>query len=273
MEEKARRIRCLKEEVKEAIFHRSMFLATSMHRVERGSFMKKVLMVLGLVFVMALTSTALADYTSGDDLGNAGIGSAIVITKSATIRSKPSFQGKKVVSVEGESELLVLGNFEGNWAEVQYSKKGKTYTGWINQNYIVSNYLTLTLRKSNVPAYCAPSRDTKIVGSLPKYTELNVIGMWDDFYIVSLRNASAFIHKDAGLWTSVEINEMLSSSSNGHTTCETTLRTGPGEDWPEADTCKANANLAVSNVFEDSEWYFVIYDGKPAYAQKADVAI
>ena len=88
--------------------------------------------------------------------------------------------------------MLVLGRFENNWAEVQYAKNGKKYTGWINQNYIVSNYLTLTLRKSNVPAYCAPSRETKIVGSLPKYTQLIVIGMWDDFYIVSLRNASAW---------------------------------------------------------------------------------
>lgn len=49
----------------------------SMYKVERGSSMKKVLMVLGLVLVMTLTSTALADYTSGDDLGNAGIGSAM----------------------------------------------------------------------------------------------------------------------------------------------------------------------------------------------------
>lgn len=237
--------------------------------------MRRIAWVLLVLCLVLNCGCALASgsYTGGDDLGNAGIGSAVVITKSATIRSKPSYQGKKVVSVEGESELLVLGRFEGNWAEVQCTKKGKTYTGWINQSYIVSNYLTLTLRKSNVPAYCAPTREAKMVGSLPKYTQLNVIGMWDDFYIVSLRNASAFIHKDAGLWTSVEIYEMLSSSVSGRTTCETTLRTGPGEDWPEAETCKANAALVVSKEFEDGEWYFVTVDGKPAYAKKADVAI
>lgn len=231
-----------------------------------------ILLTLCFVFHCGF-AMANSSYTNGDNLGIAGIGNAIVITKSATLRSKPSTQGKKVVSVEGEAELLVLGNFEGNWAEVQYSKKGKTYTGWVNQNYIVSNYLTLTLRKSNVPAYCAPSREAKIVGSLPKYTELNVIGMWDDFYIVSLRNASAFIHKDAGMWTSVEINEKLSSSVNGRTTCKTTLRTGPGENWPEGDTCKANESLTVSRAYEDSEWVFVFYNGKPAYAKKADVSI
>lgn len=235
--------------------------------------MKRIALILVLLCCLFPCSSVLANgsYISGDHLGNSGLGSAVVITKSATIRSKPSIQGKKVVSAAGGSELLVLGNFEGNWAEVQFSEKGKTYKGWVNQNYIVTNYLTIILRKSNVPAYCAPSRDAKIVGSLPKYTELNVIGMWDDFYIVSLRNASAFIHKDAGLWTAVEIYEMLTDSANGYTTCKTTLRTGPGEDWPEAATCKANESLVVSKVFEDDEWNFVLYDGKPAYAKKADL--
>ena len=182
--------------------------------------MKRIAWIVLTLCLMVSCGCAAASgsYTSGDNLGNAGVGSAIVITKSATIRSEPSLQGKKVVSVDGESSVLVLGRFENNWAEVQYAKNGKKYTGWINQNYIVSNYLTLTLRKSNVPAYCAPSRETKIVGSLPKYTQLIVIGMWDDFYIVSLRNASAFIHKDAGLWTSTEIVDLLSEINRRGTT-------------------------------------------------------
>ena len=131
--------------------------------------------------------------------------------------------------------------------------------------------MTLILRKSNVPAYCAPSREAKIVGSLPKYTQLIVIGMWDDFYIVSLRNASAFIHKDAGLWTSAEIVDLRSQSYRGKTTCETVVRTGPGDDWPESATLPVNTSLTVSRVFEDDEWCFVIYDATPAYARKADV--
>lgn len=235
--------------------------------------MKRIAWIVLTLCLMVSCGCAAASgsYTSGDSLGNAGVGSAIVITKSATIRSEPSLQGKKVVSVDGESSVLVLGRFENNWAEVQYAKNGKKYTGWINQNYIVSNYLTLTLRKSNVPAYCAPSREAKIVGSLPKYTQLIVIGMWDDFYIVSLRNASAFIHKDAGLWMSTEIVDLLSQSYRGKTTCETVVRTGPGDDWPESATLLANTDLSVSRVFEDDEWCFVMYDATPAYARKADV--
>lgn len=272
MEEKARRIRCLKEEVKEAIFHRSMFLATSMHRVERGSFMKKVLMVLGLVFVMALTSTALADYTSGDDLGIEGMGMGVVISKNATIRSKASYNGKKLASVPGGTEILLTGEPENGWRKVQYVEgKKKQVEGWMREEYVVQNPIILTLRKSNIPAYSAPSHGSKLVGSLAKYTQLYVIGIWDEFYVVSLRDASAFIPIDAAVWTSVDIKEWLSFSSAGYTTCETTLRTGPGEDWPEAMTCKKNTPVSISNTYEEGDWYFVFCDGKPAFAKKEDV--
>ena len=44
-------------------------------------------------------------------------------------------------------------------------------------------------------------------------------------------------------------------------------------NWPEGDTCKANESLTVSRAYEDSEWVFVFYNGKPAYAKKADVSI
>ena len=74
---------------------------------------------------------------------------------------------------------------------------------------MVHDQLILTLRKSNIPAYAAPTLEAKKVGSLSKYTQLNVIGTWDDFYIVSLRDASAFIPMDAAVWTSAELDEWL----------------------------------------------------------------
>lgn len=231
-------------------------------------------MVLGLVFIMALTSTALADYISGDDLGVEGMGMGVVISKSATIRSKASYNGKKLATVPGGTEILITAEPENGWRKVQYvESKNKRVEGWMREEYVVQNPIILTLRKSNIPAYSAPSHGSKLVGSLAKYTQLYVIGIWDEFYVVSLRDASAFIPKDAAVWTSVDIKDWLSLSSTGHTTHETTLRTGPGEDWPEANTCKANTNLAVSKVFEDDDWYFVFYDGKPAYAKKSDVAM
>lgn len=236
--------------------------------------MKKVWMVLGLIMVMALTSTALADYTSGDDLGVEGMGLGVVISKSATIRSKASYNGKNLASVPGGSEVLLSGEPENGWRRIQYvNDKKKTVEGWMREEYIIQNPIILTLRKSNIPAYSAPSHESKLVGSLAKYTQLYVIGMWDEFYIVSLRDASAFIPMDAAVWTSVDINDWLSISTGGYTTCETTLRTGPGEDWPEALTCKKNTQVSVSNTYEEGDWYFAWCDGKPAFIRKEDVQL
>ena len=236
--------------------------------------MKKALLALGLTLVMALTGTALADYVPGDNLGVEGMGLGIVISKSATIRSKASYSGKSLASVPGGTELLLSGEPEDGWRKVQYvESKKKQVEGWMREEYIVQNPMILTLRKSNIPAYSVPSHQSKLVGSLAKYTQLYVIGTWDEFYVVSLRDASAFIPMDAAVWTSVDLHDWLSITTGGYTTCETTLRTGPGEDWPEAMTCKTNTRIDVSNTYEEDGWYFAWCEGKPAFVKKEDVQL
>lgn len=235
--------------------------------------MKRIAAVLVIACLMLAAACGLAEgsYTSGENMGVEGSGWGVVISKSATIRSKASYSGKSVISVPGGSTLLLSGEPADGWRKVQYVEKKKQYEGWMREEYILWNPLILTLRKSNIPAYSAPSYDAKVVGSLPKYTELYVIGTWGNFYIVSLRDASAFIPKDAALWTSAQLNDWLAVSSAGYALRETTLRTGPGEDWPEAATCKSNASMSISTKYDEDGWYFVLYDGKPAFAKKEDV--
>ena len=52
------------------------------------------------------------------------------------------------------------------------------------------NKLEIVLMESNVPAYVAPDRNAKKVGSLSKMTRYRVIGFYDDYYIVSFRGAA-----------------------------------------------------------------------------------
>ena len=238
--------------------------------------MKKAILTLCVLCVLCFASLAAASgsYTSGDYMGVEGLGSGFVISKNATIRSTPSYDGASVASVPGGTEIHVTDDPRGGWVAVAYVEKGKRYEGYMREEYLVIDRLLLTLRRSNTPAYCAPSLEAKKVGSLAKYTQLDVIGTWGSFYIVSLRNAAAFIPMDADLWRSDDIKEWLVFSSNGVTTRETTLRTGPGDDWPEAETCKANTRLIVSTAHEEGDWYFVYTDdSKPAYARKSDVSL
>ena len=64
---------------------------------------KTALLATCFTLLLAFSSPVLADghYTSGDDMGIEGTGAGVVISKSATIRSTPSYSGKKVTSVPG----------------------------------------------------------------------------------------------------------------------------------------------------------------------------
>ena len=68
-------------------------------------------------------------------------------------------------------------------------------TGWVNAAYVVRNKLEIVLMESNVPAYVAPDRNAKKVGSLSKMTRYRVIGFYDDYYIVSFAARPARISR------------------------------------------------------------------------------
>lgn len=235
--------------------------------------MKRFFAALILCALTLISSCAFADasYTSGDHLGLFGLGSATVISKSVTIRSKPSYSGDNVVSASGGDTLLVLSDDSGDWVEVQYTKGKKKYQGWVIKDYIVCKPMTITLRKSNIPAYSAPTLEAKKVGSLSKYTELTVIGIWGNYYIVSLREAAAFIPIDADVWTSTEIYEFFAHGlRQAQVTSATILRSGPSNDWPEAITCKPGAHITIGSD-EQNGWYIANYDGTIGYVNAADI--
>lgn len=129
---------------------------------------KTALLATCFALLLAFSSPVLADghYTSGDDMGVEGTGAGVVISKSATIRSTPSYSGKKVTSVPGGSFILASPNVENGWRKVTYVENRKTYDGWMLDDYMVHDQLILTLRKSNIPAYAAPTLEAKKVGSL-----------------------------------------------------------------------------------------------------------
>lgn len=92
---------------------------------------KTTLLATCFTLLLAFSSPVLADghYTSGDDMGIEGTGAGVVISKSATIRSTPSYSGKKVTSVPGGSFILASPNVENGWRKVTYVENRKTYDG------------------------------------------------------------------------------------------------------------------------------------------------
>lgn len=231
--------------------------------------MKKNLLVIMCLSLLLISSYAVADnYETGDQwekeyTGTGGIAVAEVISKSVTLRNKPSMSAGKITSIPSESCLMVLEEVNDTWLKVEWQKNGnKTYTGYIRSEYVVINPEYITLRRSNTPAYSVPSRSGKLLGSLSKMTRLRVIGVWGDYFVVFLRSGAAFIPKDADVWTETELNRLKESTYlsilggyRGQTMSSVSMRTGPGSDWPEVVKLKSGTKLDVSSNQENG-WVF-----------------
>lgn len=249
----------------------------------------KKLAILALALMLCLT-TALADGGSGwlysklngyvqlasyvgeydgyvnvDGLG--GVTSAdpyyvTVISKNASVWSESRTNSKKLASAPHGKSLLCRSEdggesllYENGFYGVEYGGK----EGWINEAYVILNDLTITLLESNVPAYIAPDTSSKKVGSLSKLTSYRVIGFYDDFYIINLRDAAAaFIPMDV-LHMDNTFNRYYHGGGGLHEEAVTggkvKLRTGPGSEYPEIRTLKAGTKVKVMDVIDD--WYMI----------------
>ena len=189
-----------------------------------------------------------------------------VISKKATVWSSPSTGSKQLGGEPFGDGLHVATNDSGqpimekNFYKVDYNGK----TGWINASYVVRNKLEIVLMESNVPAYVAPDRNAKKVGSLSKMTRYRVIGFYDDYYIVSFRGAAcAYIPKDAAHYDTKFIGLYRQAAvHSGSVEYGTKLRTGPDDSYPEIKTM--NAGASVECLDEIDGWYMIRYSGKGA---------
>ena len=137
--------------------------------------MKRTMMMVLVCCMLLISVFAAADgYENGDNWekafsGTGGIATAEVISKSVTLRDKPSLSGKNVVSIPSESYLMVLEVVDDSWVKVEWQKSNsKTYKGYVRSEYIVINPEYITLRKSNTPAYSMPARDSNSWDRCPK---------------------------------------------------------------------------------------------------------
>lgn len=239
--------------------------------------MKRIVMFL-LAMLLLATSASADPYIAGDGMGSArGIqGTGIVISRNISLRQGPSFDDKVITSIENGTELRIDGE-QGNWLRVRATTKKGTFEGWVIGDYVVVEPMKIVLREGNVPAYAAPSQLSKKVGSLNAFTELHVIGVWDHYYVVSLREASAFVERSVLHWTDQDLAQYDQSAGFGFSLRvkrDTVLRTGPSEHWARGETIKAGKQLETVNQFEYDGFYIVRNaDGMIAYVKIADVEI
>lgn len=183
-------------------------------------------------------------------LGGIAMGERIsvrVISKSASVWAEPRTNSKKLGSVSNGDELsgVPSGAFDANIEPIVeqdgfYAVEYKGKRGWINSAYVVHGPFEIVLMESNVPAYCAPDRGSKRVGSLSKLTRYTVLGFCDDFYVVNLRGGSAFISMSVAHYDT-HFERWYHAGWHGRltVTASTALRTGPGERYAKVSDLRA----------------------------------
>ena len=212
-------------------------------------------------------------YVSGDNLGAAGArGTAVVISRRVAVRSGMSTGSKNLAYANNGDVLSVLSGGNGNWLHVEYDNGEKQYDGYVQRMYVIERPLTVTVRTANTPAYSAPTKASKLVGSLDAYTELTVIGTYDDFYIVNLRQASAFLPIDTSLYTSKDVETLFGRGRGEAVTIRKTQgHSGPSDKWPKGPSIPSGTDLTVAR--EEDGWMLALYDGKLVYVDADDLKI
>lgn len=148
-----------------------------------------------LVLVAALllvVTSALADGVNGVDVGE-------VISRSASLRVSPDIESELIVSIKNGEEFTIIGENE-DWYQAEFNGE----TGWIRKRYVVENPMHLVAR-SGGNLYASPSITEKMVGSYSRYDRFTVIEETSRYYLISCRNAAAFVSRNGDFWTDEDL--------------------------------------------------------------------
>jgi len=195
-----------------------------------------------------------------------------VISRNASIWAQPKTNSTKLGTVKNGQDLVGVpyqyeeyGNNAGvvvqnGFYAVEYNGK----TGWINSAYAALAPFEIVLMESNVPAYCAPDTESKKVGSLSKLTRYTVLGFYDDYYVINLREAAAYIPMDVKHYDSC-FERMYHAAMEQKLTVskKTALRTGPGDGYAKVRDVKAGQTFTCWDTING--WCLVWDDDNAAY--------
>ena len=193
-----------------------------------------------------------------------------IISRNASIWAQPKTNSKKLGTAKHGQQLSGVPldtNGDGSRIVEQsgfYAVNYNGQVGWVNSAYAVHGPFEIVLMEGNVPAYCAPDTGSKKVGSLNKLTRYTVLGFYEDFYVVSLREAAAYIPMSVKHYdTSFERMYHAAMQQKLTVNRKTTMRTGPGEEYASVRDVKAGAKMSCWDTLNG--WCLVWDDDNAAY--------
>lgn len=188
--------------------------------------MKRFLSILLIALTLvSIAGVALADAPTYYDYGENwptqpviqgpdenGVWTGEVIARQITLFSKPSSSSTSLRKLKNGTQFDIL-DVNDDYAHVSVpNDNGGVDVGYVMFAYVIENPIHIVLRNTNgVYALAGPYAVNKRVGTLENYQRFTVIAETGNYYIVSFREAVAFLPMSADYW----IEETLTATLNG----------------------------------------------------------
>lgn len=128
-----------------------------------------------------------------------GCDAGAVLCQSLSLRLLPDSASERIGEMVAGERFTILAERDGFYLACRLAESEDYYeTGWIKQEYVAKNKGTLTTT-AVVHARAYGDESAPLVAEISAGTQLNCIEHIGEYYVVSLRGASAFIRTDAAI--------------------------------------------------------------------------
>lgn len=148
-----------------------------------------------------------------------GYDTGAVLCQTLSFREMPDSASARLDVLETGEKFVILAEKNGFYLACRRDESGEKYeTGWVNADYVAKNMGTLMTR-ATVHARAYGDESAPLVGEIKRGTRLNLIARVGEYYVVSLRGASGFIHESQ----SVELDAQARAALGLEATWDKTL--------------------------------------------------
>jgi len=223
--------------------------------------MKKWVALFLALILMVAALPVVADGGHSGDVGE-------VISMRAALRTSPSTSAERLIYINNGESFYIHDENE-SWFFVEFhASNGEIYTGWILQCYVVKNPKHIVAKNSG-SLYASPSLTNKRVGTFGRYEKFTVIEETSKYYLISVRNAAAFVARDVGYWTDDDLAILDNVLYVGTVTEKTSLYMVNGNSRTKLATIKAGTKFDVLGYA--GEYALVKYESAYAYIPSAHI--
>ena len=205
---------------------------------------------------IGLALTAGLVLTGGALAAEVSIGS--VTAGTLNVRAKPTTESSIVEKLSNGDQVLVLSQ-EQNWASIRIDN----VEGYVSLDYITLTHTadvslgTGTVTGSTVNLRSAPNTDAAIVAQLGKGKQVDVLGIQDSWYSVSLEGVKGYIHPDY-----LELSQTASVSRSGVSGSEDSTGEVTVVDGTDASAVKRQEIVDYAKTFLGCKYVYGTSNGK-----------